>query len=126
MAVRSSRSSYLVGSTRGGQITRFDVFGPDDLDAARACSAELAAAAAEARDAGLVIAGALVTQPSNAVTRANERGIAFMLARDYEGFAGLLAPDVRWEDRRPVVGGYEVVGRMPFSTTSSGGPWTWA
>ncbi len=70
----------------GGKLERSDIYDHEQLDQARARFAELAAPSTAGRFA-------------NAATRALDRGATALGARDWAGFAALLAKDFRIYDR---------------------------
>ena len=70
-----------------GRALRIDIYDPHHLEQALARFAELAAPSAPQ------------SPFANAATRAIERGTAALAARDWEGFAALMAPDLRHYDR---------------------------
>src|SRR5262249_18126415 len=73
----------------GGLITRMEVFEPEDVDAALARFAEL-------RPDPLRI-------PPNAATRAADRYVEALVARDWEAVEATCAPSLVFEDRRRLV-----------------------
>jgi ketosteroid isomerase-like protein len=80
-----------------GRITRYELFEPEDVDAALARFAEL-------RPDPLGV-------PANSATRAMERARGLIRARDWEACRALASSDFAYEDRRKyahVTGGVEV------------------
>ena len=91
----SFRSPLLaVLTARGDQLAHLDVFGVDDLEAARACFAERSARHDDANEA----------------VRLHRSWSAQMYAGDRDAMAGSVAPDVLIVDHRPLVGGVSLSG----------------
>jgi class 3 adenylate cyclase/ketosteroid isomerase-like protein len=76
----------------GGRLVGVELYELEDLDRARARFDELARGAHD-----------LLRIPPNAATRALDRWAARAAAQDWAGLEAVFAPDMTWEDRRPLV-----------------------
>jgi hypothetical protein len=76
----------------GDRWLGIEVFEPEDLERAKARFAELRAGRTD-----------VLRIPPNAATRAIERWAACAAAQDWDGLEALFAPDMTWEDRRPII-----------------------
>src|SRR5262249_52899310 len=83
------RPLVVVYIVAGGRITRMEFFEPEDVDAALTRFAEL-------RPDPLRI-------PPNAATRAADRYVEAVVARDWEAVEATCAPSLVWEDRRRLI-----------------------